>query len=168
MFLRSSQTNTSVGYEIGRQPKEAVCCQLFPGEWPPQPSFLLPNRLCVTTTFSFPWHSRDEMKKKYVSRCIVNPGSDFTLRKTSKWPGAICCVLIVVFPSRLLVTQLAGALWWEEVSHATSRLWTPVDLPLLRGWRYNWSSPYSLSRLSGFFREHLLTLIFFPFNFYIF
>lgn len=37
------------------------------------------NRLCVSTTFSFPRHTRDETKKKDMSRHVVNMGSDFTL-----------------------------------------------------------------------------------------
>lgn len=73
-------------------------------------------------------------------RCIVahtqSRAGFLSLGRTGKLPGPVCWLLIVVFLSRLLATPSAGALWCEEVSHATSRPWTPVALQPRQEWRY--------------------------------
>ena len=60
---------------------------------------------------------------------ILNPGLVFFLLEgQANCQGPSSRLLIVVFLSRLLVTPLVGALWCEEVSHATFRPWTPAAL----------------------------------------
>lgn len=58
---------------------------------------------------------------------MLNPELLFFSLRMGKL-GHYLWLLIVVFLSRLLAMLLAGASWYEEVSHATSRPWTPVDL----------------------------------------